>query len=248
MKYVALISLLSLVTGCTGFLGLEYKTLKYGASSQHTVRGMQLAGEAQADGKYEIVIAKKGEQMQAWVERDGGIVEPMFEGRRAFPNPYWPFAKPVASRKGTPGELGLLDDKGTPCGNKWLLHIHPRHRVVSLYYAAAALYGEEAVKIGARNESYWIEITKDGKTYYDPCRGVYREHYQSYQPNSRNGEWTVQWRGDYKAYQALADKDTRTPEEIAANRAESHKDLRMLDPWYWNMPNFKRYGPVRVQK
>jgi len=250
MKTLATIAAILLLSSCAGPV---YKTVKYGISSQHAVEGTCLAGIAQGDGKYEIVIAKKGDAMQAWVERDGKIVESQFMARRAFVQPHWPFKNSKAIRSGTPKELGLLDEVGKKRDKRWLLHIEERHRVVTNYRAASALYGEENVTIEEHptvmtNGKYWIAIKHDGRTWYDPCKGTFLEHYQSYQPNSRDGKWTVQWRGSYDEYRKLADKDQRTPEEIEANRKESLKHLASLGYWYWNMSPAKRYGVVPLNK
>ena len=222
----ALVGALTVLTGCQGFMGLDYDSAKYIAGAKHEALAQCVAADAKGLDAL-MVLAKddKGE-LKAYAEVEGFPVMSAGKPRRLLPNPRWPRAMPVATRRGTPQELGLITVSAERCAKGWLLYTPENARLVGHYYACKALYTDTT--IATDGSSYWLEATVGGKVYAETTRGGHLDHYDK----AFTDGWKVQWKGTLKQYIALGERHVDQA-YMEAKRKEAHAFIAIIPPSYW---------------
>lgn len=220
----AMVAILTLNGCATSWV--EHKSVKYTVGHKH--EALAQCVEATAKGyNAKMVIAKKGGALTAWCEVDGVPVMRLGMPRRLLPNPCWPLKMYEATKRGTPRELGLYGVKGERAQTHMLLYTSEHKRLIGHYEACKALY--DTAQVATDGSNYWLEVTVDGKRYYETTRGGHLDHYDKAVAKGA----TVVWKGTLEQYEALAAVDTRTKEAIAANRADVMKQIANIPALYW---------------
>ena len=230
LTLIALVGALTVLTGCQGFMGLDYDSAKYIASARGEAIAQCVAAQRKGlDSK--MVINKKDGELNVYAEVEGLPVMSKGKPRRLLPNPRWFFGMRdmfVATKRGTPQELGLVTQSDEKRTKNLLLYVSENDRLVGHYYECLALYPSTEIQ-GDEAGNFWLAVCVDGKWYYETTRGGHLEHYDKEVAEG----CTEQWRGTLKEYFALGEKDTRTQAEIEANRKEAHAFIAIIPPSYW---------------
>ena len=225
MRGLTLIAALVVLSGCQGFMGLDYASVKYISGNKHEALSQCAAAQAKGYSAKMVVGNKDGEQT-AWAEVGGVPVHRTGSLRRLLPNPRWPLAMYVAVKRGTPSELGLYGTIGTPSTRNWLLFTSENKRLIGHYEACLALHPSTVVATDGTN--YWLEVTVDGKVYAETTRQGHLDHYD----NAVSKGYTVLWSGTLAEYRALAGKLT-DPAKQEASREASRKQIALIPKAYW---------------
>jgi hypothetical protein len=225
MKTLAMMAALVMLTGCAG-TWVERKSVKYIVSAKH--EALAQCVEARAKGyEAKMVVAQKGDETTAWCEVDGVPVMRLGMPRRLLPNPRWPMKMHVATKRGTPRELGLYGTKGDRAQTRLLLYTSEHKRLIGHYEACKALY--DSATVATDGVHYWLEVVVDGKRYAETTRSGHLDHYDAQVAKG----YTVAWKGSLEEYEELAASSVRTPEQIAANRADAHDSIKSIPVQYW---------------
>ncbi len=226
MKTLTLVAALAMLTGCQGFMGLDHDSAKYIAGRKHEALAQCVAARSKGY-KAEMVVAKNAKgKLTAWAEVEGVPVQCQGKPRRLLPNPRWPRAMFVATKRGTPRELGLYGSVAAPSTRRWLLHTSEHKRLIGHYEACKAMH--PATVVATDGTHYWLEATVNGKVYAETTRQGHLDHYDKEMAKG----CTVVWRGTLAEYEALGNKPANQA-TLDKARKEAKGQLATIPPSYW---------------
>jgi len=226
-KTIAMMAMIGMMvlTGCQGFLGMDYDSVKYISGSKH--EAMAQCASATAKGyEAKMVVGERDGVLTAWAEVEGNAVDRTGSPRRLLPNPMWPFAMLKATKRGTPRELGLYGTPAAPSTRHWLLFTSEHKRLIGHYEACKALH--PATVVATDGTHYWLEVTVGGKLYAETTRQGHLDHYNSKPPKGFKEIWS----GTLAEYEALG-KLPSDPAKQEASRKASRAQIALIPARYW---------------